>query len=362
MSELLKAYDPYTDLNPEYYFTSSYDCFPSTLSLHVPLERKKENMDKVVEFMNLPETEYELVFKYWNTKDEQEADPTKDFAFHLLYKSLKQKSLISIELEYETLNVDFYYDCQDSKLEKEILSQNDRLRKKFGPIKTPTFNVLTKCQSGFATQKVKTDKIEMNLAANYNDDFEEVYHRVGKSIPAKESGLILLYGKPGTGKTTYIRSLISTHDEANFIFIQNEFVTNLLDPDFISFLLRQRNSILVIEDAEKVIASRESSRQDSVVSTILQLTDGLFSDYLNIKVICTFNTDLSKIDTALLRKGRLIAMYEFNPLSLEKTNRLLDELGAKKTDVGMSVSDIYNFEEKSYRNVRKKNIGFTTMV
>lgn len=97
----------------------------------------------------------------------------------------------------------------------------------------------------------------------------------------------------------------------------------MLHPDFISFLLKHQNAILIIEDAEKVLMSREQMNENSVVSTILQLTDGLFSDYLNIKIICTFNTSLDKIDKALLRKGRMIAYYEFKALIPEKANEIL---------------------------------------
>jgi len=131
----------------------------------------------------------------------------------------------------------------------------------------------------------------------------------------------------------------------------------IIDPEFISFLLKQRNSILVIEDAEKVIISRENLKEGSVVSTLLQLTDGLFSDYLNIKVICTFNTSKSKIDSALLRKGRMIAMHEFNPLSIEKTNHLLKEIGVENVNKELSIADIYNYEEKRY-SIEESKIGF----
>jgi len=198
----------------------------------------------------------------------------------------------------------------------------------------------------------------LDLERHYNDDFQKVYERINQSITAKESGLILLYGKPGTGKTTYIKSLISKFKDANFIFIQNEFVKYLLNPDFISFLLRQRNAILVIEDAEKVISTRENSNDRSVVSTILQLTDGLFSDYLNIKVICTFNTSLAKVDAALLRKGRMIARYEFDKLSLEKTNNLLADRKADSSFEELTVADIYNIEEMSFAEPEQKQIGF----
>ena len=114
----------------------------------------------------------------------------------------------------------------------------------------------------------------------------------------------------------------------------------------------------MIEDAEKVLTSREHVKEESVVSTILQLTDGLFSDYLNIKIICTFNTNLSEIDNALLRKGRIIAKYEFLPLSIEKTNQLLHSLGISPQKEEMTIANIYNHSKEKYTNKESRKIGF----
>jgi ATP-dependent 26S proteasome regulatory subunit len=173
-----------------------------------------------------------------------------------------------------------------------------------------------------------------------------------------EAGIILLHGESGTGKTSYIKHLISKYQDKEFIFIQNDFVKDLLKPSFISFLLHNKNAILVIEDAEKVVVSRENSGNDSVVSTILQLTDGLFSDFLNIKVICTFNTNIDRIDKALLRKGRMIAKYKFSPLSAEKTTRLAQKLGHENVTGSLTLADIFEMDKRGFDNTVRKGIGF----
>ena len=48
---------------------------------------------------------------------------------------------------------------------------------------------------------------------------------------------------------------------------------------------------------------------------------------LNLQIICTFNVDLRKLDSALLRPGRLIARKEFKPLSEIDANVLSKRLG-----------------------------------
>ena len=104
--------------------------------------------------------------------------------------------------------------------------------------------------------------------------------------------------------------------------------------------------------------SREQINESSVVSTILQLTDGLFSDYLNIKIICTFNTSIDKIDKALLRKGRMIAYYEFKPLSFQKANEILNTMTEESTDVDMTLADIFNYRGRKFSPSEKGKIGF----
>ena len=62
------------------------------------------------------------------------------------------------------------------------------------------------------------------------------------------------------------------------------------------------------------------------------------------QIIATFNCDLTKIDPALLRKGRLIANYEFNKLDLDSAKILSDKLGFGTDAVTepMTLAEIYN--------------------
>jgi ATP-dependent 26S proteasome regulatory subunit len=212
----------------------------------------------------------------------------------------------------------------------------------------------------FTTEDVEIANFKaINIQELYNDDFVEMDAIITESMQKQESGMVLLHGEPGTGKTTYIKHLICKYQNKQFIFIQNDFVKDLLKPSFISFLLQNKNAILIIEDAEKVVVSRGNSSDDSVVSTILQLTDGLFSDFLNIKIICTFNTNIDHIDKALLRKGRMIAKYNFMPLSAEKASALAQKLGHDNVSGSLTLADIFGLDKRGFDNRAKKTIGFS---
>jgi hypothetical protein len=89
------------------------------------------------------------------------------------------------------------------------------------------------------------------------------------------------------------------------------------------------------------------------------LTDGLFSDFLNIKIICTFNTNLERIDKALLRKGRMIAKYNFTPLSAEKTAALAKKLGHEGVTGSLTLADIFGYDHQNFSKPTKRTIGFS---
>ena len=360
MPELLDAFDYYnSEFNRYPYFILCFNKPPSSLSFEAPLKESKESMELVIASFDYEKFKLQVIFKNWSTEDDKDSDSSNDYPFQYLLKSEVKNLLIWISLRNNELYVDFLYDVADLDLEREVISMNQNLRVKFGTNKSPTFKVLTYKSKYFDTENVKNEFLQVNINELYNDDFQEINAIIEKTLQQEKSGLILLHGAPGTGKTSYIKSLISKFQEHSFIFIQNEFVRDLLKPDFISFLLKNRNSILVIEDAEKVITTRENLSENSVVSTILQLTDGLFSDYLNIKIICTFNTSIERVDKALLRKGRLIANYEFKPLSAEKSNKLLKALGHDLRESDMTLADIFNFGERAFEtDGNKKKIGF----
>ena len=87
---------------------------------------------------------------------------------------------------------------------------------------------------------------------------------------------------------------------------------------------------------------------------------GIMSDIFNGKFICTFNTDISKVDPALLRKGRCFGKYEFKKLDAKKAEALLKERGfdIKKCD-DMTLADIYNYEVTDIEeSPSQKRIGF----
>lgn len=219
-----------------------------------------------------------------------------------------------------------------------------------------TVHILTSTTNGFELIPKEINDINMDVDECFDDDFKPIHEIIDNSIEEQGSGLIILHGYQGTGKTTYIRKLINTHNK-RFIMMNNNVMNSFTDPNFINFLMKQKDSIIIIEDCEQLLKERSINSFNNGVSSILNITDGIYSDIINLKIIATFNSNLSDIDPALLRKGRLIAKYEFKPLSIDKTNKLLTKLGYPESDVKLTLAEIFNYKDASFEK-NKNKIGF----
>lgn len=232
--------------------------------------------------------------------------------------------------------------------------------------------VINKTENGlnlvnFPIRKNASQDLGIEFSDLYNDDFYPKSERIIKFLTMDadkrtNNGIIVLQGKYGTGKTNYLRHLIRNVNK-KIIFLPPELSLELANPGFVTFFMDHPDSILIIEDSETVLKTREAGGNQAVAN-LLNMSDGILGDALSLQIICTLNAEMEHIDKALLREGRLVEMHEFNELSEEKTEKLFKKLygdDAVPPVKEMTLSQIFkceDFERRKEESPEKLKFGF----
>lgn len=220
-------------------------------------------------------------------------------------------------------------------------------------IKNQFFVISASEKGGFELSGHYIRKMDIDVELNYGAEFYKKYPHILDSLKNNKSGLYLFHGESGTGKTTFIRKLISELSESKtFIYIPSYLMYELANPELISFISKYRDSILILEDAENVLTSVVDDRTQAIAN-ILNISDGLLNDAINIQIIATFNVDKKIIDKALTRPGRLKVNHKFKKLTADEANKLAVKLNINKTySEPITVASVY---EKPSNNLVESN-------
>ena len=303
------------------------------------------------EYNKSKKKEKESSMAFLNDDEDSTVWDDKDIYTSRFYLVSKNEPLM-IYYEYDNLNIITHLGTEaiDNVVEKYIKKYNQH-------------NDKVKCYAIVKDPDIYLNDVDIELDGDldydmYNEGFEEVHKRIVHSIEKDKNGLYLLYGKPGTGKSTYIRHLIKEcgTEDRKFIYVPCKLFDALTDPTSLNFLMRNRGNVFIIEDCENLVTVDDDIRSDGITD-LLNMTDGLLSDALNIKIICTFNTDYEKIDEALLRPGRCRCKYDFDLLDKDRANKVAEKFKIQKVDKDISLAELFNPEE-TFMEEKKKRIGF----
>jgi len=277
----------------------------------------------------------------------------KGVDFGQTFITLANNCVIELDTEY----CEIYHDGQQTEFINDclLMVRCFKIRQRRKPLE---INLITKGRNGLELKGMEIKRTRLNIDLFYEEDFKEVDDVIQQRLNKKlDKGIVLLHGLPGTGKTTYLRYLIGKIKK-RILFLSPSAASQMMDPDFIELLISNPDSVLIIEDAENILMDRKISN-NAAVSNLLNISDGLLADFLNVQTICTFNNSLTLIDSALLRKGRLIAKYEFGKLGINKSQKLSQHFGFDALiNQPMTIADIANQNEAAQKPEHVEIMGF----
>lgn len=158
---------------------------------------------------------------------------------------------------------------------------------------------------------------------------------------AHSASILFLMGVPGTGKTSLVRHMAYTRRLNTTLTYDDELLTK--DQLFIDFLTSDEDAVLIIEDADTMLGSRETDN-NKMISRFLNVSDGLVK-MAGKKIVFTTNLgDFKKVDPALVRPGRCFGAVKFRPLTpIEaRAAALVAGLEPPTSDRDMTLADLFN--------------------
>lgn len=189
------------------------------------------------------------------------------------------------------------------------------------------------------------DDVRRNYSAKVQSAVEDLV--AFKKAPDKHHGrMIVLHGPPGTGKTNLIRSIASEWRDWSRLNVVLDPDRMLNDTGYLTQVVNmggKKSDLIVLEDAGELVSFASKATNGQMISRLLNLADGLASEWSDAFFLVTTNEPMSELDRALTRSGRCMAAIEVGPLSAEESSNWLGEPVLEET----TLADLFVRKNKS---------------
>lgn len=203
--------------------------------------------------------------------------------------------------------------------------------------------------------------------------------------PIEGGKIILCHGKPGTGKTSFLRTLArhwTTWCHTSYITDPENFLGSagamlkVITWDYQSYIdatVKPEDAyhLLIIEDADELISEDAKRQTGQSLSRLLNIGDGLLGHSTNLLICITTNVQMDVLNKAVTRSGRCLANIYFDEFTYDESVVWLktrhpeltpDQIGLKRGN-RYNLADLYEMTSKNKRIIHKtQELGVATGV
>ena len=235
---------------------------------------------------------------------------------------------------------------------------------RFNSSNRPFINLMVRDKEGFHLRRLEVEENrlqnEEGLKKHFGDSVMAYEAGVLEAMKTSVSGVHVLSGQPGTGKTSFLNHLSAKVAKSHrVVYLPVSFFSVAFDsPESLDFWIdlaqrkgqRDQKTIVIVEDAEALIHDRSkgSSMGAQQVSTLLNLADGFLGKLLKLHLFLTVNAKDEDVDEAVLRSGRLKSYHRFDLLTKKQAGVLADNLGKELhgSKERFTLAEVYNGQSK----------------
>ena len=178
---------------------------------------------------------------------------------------------------------------------------------------------------------------------------------------ASSANILLLIGPPGTGKTTFIRGLLSMTNSSAMV----TYDAQILEKDYLfARFIEDDASVMVLEDSDAFLKSRSDG--NTMMHRFLNVGDGLVTTKGKKMIFSTNLPSIRDIDSALIRPGRCFDILSFDNLTADQANKLAAYLNVTipakpsgQESEKYTIAEVFNEQTRSMENSRSnRKMGF----